>query len=469
MDVLYSLAMDKTRLSSVQAHILTHMRSALQFAADVSKSQVYICARGKNKKMAVVLHSVRPSYSSEDMFYHGGDMFLFEEFPLAENVFLTEKKVVGRKELQLGRMGAATVYPLTDNAGVVFAVVCFLSATPKQQQVLTDTAYLALQVPLTGDDSYWPIRLQDAMIVLDSVGRIIYANDLASDLCFVLDKEAVEKATVIGRAMIHMPLVEKVMSTGRPAAGDEMAGGLTLSAWALPILYHGRVSRVVLVLTDVTAIREKERQLLVKDSVIKEIHHRVKNNLNNIAGILRMQARRSECQETKDVLKRTVERILGISKIHDILARVTGDNVDWDMLLDKLCHLSIDSLTASKVTLIRERDEKPIILESDRAVTLSIAVNELIHNAIDHGFDGLKEGHLTAGWKREGENLHVYIKNDGHLLPETFNSKKYDLGLQIVRNLSEIELGGSFRFANEDGVVAAHIWCPLKKVEASEI
>ena len=64
---------------------------------------------------------------------------------------------------------------------------------------------------------------------------------------------------------------------------------MTLSAWGLPIISGGRVVRTVLVLTDVTAIREKERQILVKDSVIKEIHHRVKNSLNTIAGMLRMQ------------------------------------------------------------------------------------------------------------------------------------------------------------------------------------
>ncbi len=464
MDTLYSVAMEKTDLNSVQINILNHMQKALQFAADITKSQVYISARGKNEDMAVVLMNVRPAYSSEEPAVSCGDVMQLTETPLIENVLAYGKKVVGRKETGIGRMAAVTAYPLFDNAGLAFAAVCFLSASLKQQQILTDTGYLSLQVPLEGDE-YWTLRAQDGMIILDSVGRIIYANNIASDLCFVLDKEAVEKEMVIGRALIHMPLVEQVMETGKLKYGEENAGGLTLSAWCMPVLSHGKVERVILILTDVTAIREKERQLLVKDAVIKEIHHRVKNNLNNIAGILRMQARRSRCEETKMVLRRTVNRILGISRIHDILARQRGENAEWNMLVEKLCALSVDSLTTADVHVIHEKEGTPLWLNADRAVTLAIAVNELIHNALEHGFADMDAGTLITGWSRDEDMLHIYIKNNGHLLPKTFSNSKYDLGLQIVRTLTETELGGKFRFFNEDDLVAAHIWCPLLRME----
>lgn len=229
------------------------------------------------------------------------------------------------------------------------------------------------------------------------------------------------------------------------------------------------MQRTLLVLTDVTAIREKEQQILVKNSVIKEIHHRVKNNLNTIAGILRMQARRAENEETKEALRRAVDRILGISQIHDILARQSGENVDWRQLLDRLCRLSLDSLTAGcRVHLSMENDGEPLVMGSEAAVNLAIAVNELIHNALDHGFHGLPEGRLTISECCEDGWFHLCVRNDGHLLPEGFNAKGYDLGLQIVRTLTEIELGGSFSFGNEDGQVAAHIRCPVKRLEVTE-
>ena len=463
--LLYSLARGKTDITEVQMRIIGYMQEALQFAADVSRDQVCVMTRGKNPDMAVVLCMMRPAYTGSYAYFQEGDVFFMEEAALAESVFATGRKVVGRKELEVGRQVAVTAYPITDNAGVVFAVVGFISNSLSQQQVLTDTAYMALLLPLA-DEPYLSPRLQDGLIVLDSVGRILYANDMAAGLCFVLEKEAAEPRNIVGRAMVHLPLVEKIMDEGRPAYGEEKAEGLTLSAWGIPLLAQGKVQRTILVLTDVTAVREKEQQILVKNSVIKEIHHRVKNNLNTIAGILRMQARRASNEETKEALRRAVGRILGISQIHEILARQSGENVDWQELLGRLCRLSLESLTAgSRVKLVLENDETPLIMSSERAVTLAIAVNELIHNAIDHGFRGLPSGTLTISAKREGGSLHICVKNDGHLLPEGFGKDGYDLGLQIVKTLSVVELKGSFRCGNEDGLVTAHIICPLEKLE----
>lgn len=464
---LYSIAREKTNITEVQMRILGHMQEALQFAADISREQVAIMTRGKNEDMAVVLCTEGPSYTGSRTYFQDGDVYFIDELALAQSVFMTGKKVVGRKELEIGKQVAVTAYPIVDNAGVVFAVAGFLANSTRQHQVLIDTAYMTLQMPLDGEPYYAP-RLQDGLIILDSVGRIMYANDMAVGLCFVLDKEAAEPKNIVGRAMIHMPLVEKIMTTGRPQYGEEKVGELTLSAWGLPLMLHGRIQRTVLVLTDITALREKEQQILVKNSVIKEIHHRVKNNLNTIAGILRMQARRSKNEETKESLKRAVDRILGISQIHDILARQSGENVDWHQLLARLCKLAIDSLTTkAHVNLVMEQEKEPLIICSEKAVTLAIAVNELIHNAIDHGFQDIPRGTLIIGEKKEGDQLHIYVKNDGHLLPDTFNTKEYDLGLQIVRTLSEIELKGKFTFQNEGDLVAAHILCPLRDLEVT--
>ncbi len=467
MNQLYSLAREMTNLNEVQIRILDHIQVALPFSSDISKNQIYICARGKNKRVFVVLLAAKPSYSTGNTYFQQGDAYLDEEFTLVENVFSTGSKVVGRKELDLGRMVSLTAYPIVDNAGIPFAVAAFLSNSQKQQQVLTDTAYMALQVPLE-EGAYHHLRPQDGMVILDSVGRIMYANDMADDLYFVLDKETVERKEIIGHSMVHFPLVDKIMETGKPAYGDEVSGNMTLSAWGMPILSGGRVARTVLLLSDVTAVREKERQILVKDSVIREIHHRVKNSLNTIAGMLRMQARRAKDPDTREALKISVNRILGISQIHDILSNQSGDQADWNLLLDKLCRLSIDSLAGCPIRLVRENKEEKIMVNSEKAVPLAIAANELIHNAIDHGFKGLKTGTLVVGTCIENGRLHTFIKNDGHSLEENFDSREFDLGLQIVRTLAEIELGGSFVLKNEDHMVTAHIWCPLSAMEEND-
>lgn len=464
MSPLYTLVRDKTNLTDVQAKILDHIQVALQFAADIAKNQVFLCARGKREDISVVLAAMKPSNLYGSLFFEPGDTLLVDDLAMVDNVFMTGRKVVGRTNLSQGQQVAVTAYPMLDNAGIPFAVVCFVSNSLKQQQVLTDTANLALQVPFAAEN-YYAIRPQDGVIILNDEGRIIYTNDMAEDLYLVLDKEAVETRNIMGHTIVKFPLVEKVMRTGLPAFGDEISDDRTLSAWGLPIIFGGKVARTVLVLNDVTAIREKERQILVKESVIKEIHHRVKNSLNTIAGMLRMQARRSKDEDTKEALKRSVSRILGISQIHDILANQSGDRIDLDVLLDKICKLSVDSLTLCPVKVEREKGNRPLVVDSEKAVSIAIATNELIHNAIDHGFQGRKDGLLKVGTTMEGSMLHVYIENDGNPLPSDFGVKTFNLGLQIVRNLTEIELKGRFEIDNEGDLVVAHLYCPLENWE----
>ena len=420
MNQLYSLAREMTNLTDVQIRILDHMEAALQFAADISKNQIYICAKGKNESVEIVLLAAKPSYSMGNTFFDRGDAYLDEEFTLVENVFSTGSKVVGRKELDLGRLVALTAYPIFDNAGIPFAVAAFLSNSQSQQQVLTDTAYMMLQVPME-EGAYHYLRPQDGMVILDSVGRIIY--------------------------------------------GDEVSGNMILSAWGMPILSGGRVSRTILLLSDVTAIREKERQIMVKDSVIREIHHRVKNSLNTIAGILRMQARRAKDTDTKEALRVAVNRILGISQIHDVLASQSGDHVNWNVFLDKICRLSIDSLAVCPIELVRPNNEMKLLINSEKAVPLAIATSELIHNSIAHGFKGMEDGVLIVSASVENGMLHTCVKNNGHILDTHFSTKSFDLGLQIVRTLIEIELNGSFILENKGDMAEAHIRILLSIME----
>lgn len=114
---------------------------------------------------------------------------------------------------------------------------------------------------------------------------------------------------------------------------------------------------------------------------------------------------------------------------------------------------------------MREKSRRSLIVDSEKAVPLAIAANELIHNAIDHGFKDMEKGTLVVGTEIRGSDLHVYIRNDGHPLADDFSTKTFDLGLQIVRNLSEIELKGKFSLKNENHMVTADIDCPLSVME----
>lgn len=467
MNNLYSMAREMTTLSDVQIKILLHIRDALSFAADISRNQVYIFTKGNNQDVFVALAAAKPIYTSGSTFLREGDVFLKEEHVLIDHVLTTGTCGVGKKELDLGHMVAISAYPIFDNAGIPFAVAVFFSNSLKQQKILTDTAYMALQVPMKESD-YKTLRPQDGMVILDPVGRVMYANDVAEDLYFILERRMTEKKDIIGNSMISFPLVDKIMETRQSVYGEEIFGELTVSAWGMPILSRGRVARMVIFLSDITAIREKERQILVKDSVIREIHHRVKNSLNTVAGMLRMQARRSHNAETKKALKIAVNRILGISQIHEILAKQIGDKIDWREVMQKTVQLSTDNLSICDVDLQMTTCEKPFYMNTEKVVPLAIAFNELVHNAIEHGFENRKQGKLMINNEWNDGKFYIKVINDGNLLPSNFTSEQFDLGLQIVSTLVEIELKGSFSIANDKRGVVAIINCPIPVLEAEK-
>lgn len=460
MGDLFSLAREMTSLNEVQAKILDHMGPALQFAADVSRNQVFLCAPGNQSGTAAVLASRRPSYSVYPFFLQEGRMYQESEFTIVGDVFRAGKKVIGRKELELGRMAGMTCYPVVDNAGIPFAVFGLISRTPRQSQILMDTADLIIELPLEKNE-YYALRPQDGLIIIDSVGRIIYANDAAAGLYLTLDKEMTDRHELLGHSLIHFPLVDQVMQTGRPAFGDEVKENTAISAWAIPLMASGRMKRAILILKDVTEIREKEKQILVKDSVIKEIHHRVKNSLAMIAGMLRMQARRSENETTQTELMRAVARISGISEIHDMLAHINGDSVELVSFLKKLSMININSLSPCQVAL-HVYGDKSVIMNSDKVISIAIAANELIHNALSHGFAGHKAGVLTIRVDEKNSRFRLSIHNTGNPLPPSFGVNGYDLGLQIVRTIAEIELRGTFTLSNDKNGVNAVITCPLE-------
>lgn len=112
--------------------------------------------------------------------------------------------------------------------------------------------------------------------------------------------------------------------------------------------------------------------------------------------------------------------------------------------MDKICRLSVDSLAVCPIELVRPNNEMKLLINSEKAVPLAIATSELIHNSIAHGFKGMEDGVLIVSASVENGMLHTCVKNNGHILDTHFSTKSFDLGLQIVRTLVEIELNGSF-------------------------
>ncbi|GAA1841908.1 sensor histidine kinase [Microbacterium koreense] len=232
-----------------------------------------------------------------------------------------------------------------------------------------------------------------------------------------------------------------VVVTGRaPWRADLEARGVTVSLRTIPLRDHGARTGAIVLCRDVTEIRHQEQELITKDATIREIHHRVKNNLQTVASLLRIQARRSHSEEARDALTHAMRRVSAIAVVHDTLSEGLAQNVDFDDVFERALKL-IAEVAAAPSTRARTRTTGRFgTLPSEYATPLALALTELVTNAVEHGLAG-QEGEVEIVADRTDEQLAVTVRDNGVGLTEGQVGR--GLGTQIVRTLIQGELGGS--------------------------
>jgi len=184
------------------------------------------------------------------------------------------------------------------------------------------------------------------------------------------------------------------------------------------------------------------------DDAGREIHHRVKNNLQIIASILRLQMRREGSIEAQLALGGAVNRILGMVEVHDLLAHADARRVDLAEMLRRLLALHTQTFLAPGQTVRASVKGPKTMVDADRALALSLAANELVVNAFKHGFAGRRQGTLEATVERANGRLAIAIADDGRGLPADFSmTGSSHLGLRLVRAVVEEDLKGAFALA----------------------
>jgi two-component sensor histidine kinase len=189
----------------------------------------------------------------------------------------------------------------------------------------------------------------------------------------------------------------------------------------------------------VTQIRDNERELITKDLTIREIHHRVKNNLQTVASLLRIQSRQSKSQEVKDSLNRAMQRVNAIAVVHDVLSEGIEQEISFDAIFQRILTLVPETAAGYHATVKTQLEGTFGELAAERATPLALALTELVTNAVEHGL-GDKSGTVSVSVTREKNHMTVTVTDDGSGLPE--GKVGSGLGTQIIRSLVESELRG---------------------------
>jgi two-component sensor histidine kinase len=240
----------------------------------------------------------------------------------------------------------------------------------------------------------------------------------------------------------------------------ENPGG-TIDLIVLPILAGQDRTGAIVLLNNVTELRRRERELVTKDATIREIHHRVKNNLQTVSALLRLQARRIDNPEASQALNEAVRRIASIALVHETLSGGSDASVGFDDVLDRLVSHALE-LTPRLNEITISRSGQLGSVDPRIATPLALVITELIYNALEHGLE--EEGtELTIAIERDGESAHVTIIDDGVGLPAGFDlAESSNLGLQIVRTLTENELRGTLSLISNADETRAELKFPLK-------
>ena len=291
-------------------------------------------------------------------------------------------------------------------------------------------------------------RASDGLIRLDVDGITTFAspNALSAFNRMGFDDELegeslIEVTTRILPAKRQFDESLPLVVTGRaPWRTDIEARGVTVSLRTIPLRDHGNRIGAIVLCRDVTELRHQEQELITKDATIREIHHRVKNNLQTVASLLRIQARRSHSDEAREALTQAMRRVAAIAVVHDTLSEGLSQTVDFDNVFDRVLKL-VAEVAAAPNTRARTRSTGRFgTLPSEYATPLALALTELVTNAVEHGLAG-KEGDVEIIAERGEENLAVRVRDTGSGLPEGQVGR--GLGTQIVRTLIQGELGGT--------------------------
>ncbi|MFC6341494.1 sensor histidine kinase, partial [Nocardioides hankookensis] len=221
--------------------------------------------------------------------------------------------------------------------------------------------------------------------------------------------------------------------------------GVSLIVRSIPLRPQGDHIGALVLVRDVTDLRRRDRELVTKDATIREIHHRVKNNLQTVAALLRLQARRMDNESARLALEEAVRRVGSIAIVHEILSQAVEEQVDFDDIIDPLGRMVTDvSALGSRVRVRRTGTFG--VLPSESATALAMVLTELLQNAVEHGYDpdvADLTGEIVLSAQRLVGRLHVTVDDDGRGLPDGFDlDDSSSLGLSIVRTLVESELGG---------------------------
>ena len=344
-----------------------------------------------------------------------------------------------------------TVVPIQNDAGQTIAAATMefsekdsVYRRPLQLDILENASpqLAGILHTLNNNFEFIGTYINEGLIVFDENECVIYANNWAIELY----KKLGYINYLIGMKMWNVVLAPSIYNRIKTSDQD-FTEEIVFSDIVLNIrcffLHKDESANVVMLIDDVTNLRQKEKELMLKSVAIKESHHRIKNNLQMVASILQIQTHYTDDKNVKQLLSDNIERLLSIAATHEMLS---AQGIEEYISLTQLLMTIKTNLIISYVPINRkvqiDLSGDDIMMRSDTAANLALVVNELLCNSLKYAFQGRERGNVCIQIGR-GEFLSKIVISDDGVGFDVANTK-FSLGLDIVKMTIEEKMHGTF-------------------------
>jgi two-component sensor histidine kinase len=472
---LAELAALRTSLDEPVIDHLLRLTASWSLLADLSFSDMLLMARvdrsDHNDSGFVVLGQMRPNNRStmvnDDLV---GTTHDESSWPLVHLAFDSGTRIIGEVNVEaIDDVIPVWCVPVRFDGRVV-AVMVRLQGPLRGPASLYEQAYLSIfeRLCVMVSDSTFPFREEgvagpglprvgDGIILIDGDGRVEFATPNAANALHRMGIYAPAEGQTLAELGLRVRVVERSLEYAIPAMEEIDRGhDVAILFHCVPLLEHNLVTGVVTLLRDVSDLRQLNRLVLNKEAAVREVHHRVKNNLQTISSLLRLQARRSDEPETRIALGEAERRVRSIAVVHEVLSREPGEEVVFDEIVRSLVLLVEDTVLSLHPVEILVNGSLGV-LSTDLATPLAVALAELLTNAVEHAFIGFggkdndQVGVVTLNLYLEDENAVAEIRDNGRGLEDDFSLEvPKSLGLSIVRDIIRAQLRGTIEMKSVD-------------------
>lgn len=458
----------------------------MPLVADISRSDMLLYCPINDREARLVAqarpHSLSPIHPSELVERRIGP----QDEPYVFRVLGQDRGVQGERVLIPGIAPIVqVVHPLHTRQGRLIgalSVETHLFEHERQQRrrrpfqwALRWLQDMLLRGKLLNVETLSPFGEYDGIMVVSIGKRILYMSGIATNLYRRLGY----LKSLVGQRLSDLDTADDALAS---QALDEIMcleeevqeGGRILIKKAVPLLCRERpipwlgqrwlradsyLAGTMLTIHDDTEVRQRELELRVKATMIQEIHHRIKNNLQTLAALLRMQSRRVTSQEAREALGEGVGRILSMAVVHEFLSREEGRIINIRDVAQRILTQTGQGMMDSEKEIVLKLTGPSLYLPAKQATACALIINELVQNAMEHGYEWRRTGQIDVILEDKGDRVGIRISDDGRGLPDSFNPRSGEsLGLEIVRRLVEDDLRGTFDLRDEGGVSATVVF-----------